>query len=352
MSNKIQVKRGAFASLPAPLNEGEFGFCTNTKQVFIGDGSNNFEVVMHDLFGANSILAADGADTPASLAIAEQRVLGRVTAGNIVGLTGAQLWTILTGQAGADLAMNTHKITGVTDPTAAQDVATKAYADSVASGLDLKESCDVGTTEALPACTPSGSGAGKTLTGNGVGVLTIDEVATVLNDRILVKNQATGADNGIYKVTTEGTGAVAFVLTRATDADTEVTAGMFTFIEEGAANSDEGWVLTTNDPITIDTTTLTFTQFTGVGAGANTALDNLVSVALNTALLPDAAAADDFGSAILPFKDLWFAGSSGTPATNNFKITGASTSGTRVMTFPDETGTVLTDVSTINGGSF
>jgi len=88
------------------------------------------------------------------------------------------------------------------------------------------------------------------------------------------------------------------------------------------------------------------------GSGASTALDNLASVALNLPLLPDAAAADDFGSTTLPFKDLWMAGSSGTPATNNFKLTGASTSGTRVMTFPDETGTVLTNASTIDGGAF
>jgi hypothetical protein len=73
---------------------------------------------------------------------------------------------------------------------------------------------------------------------------------------------------------------------------------------------------------------------------ASRALDNLASVALNTALLPDAAAADDFGSATLPFKDIYIAGSSGTPGTNNFKITGASTSGTRVITLPNATVTL------------
>ena len=88
-------------------------------------------------------------------------------------------------------------------------------------------------------------------------------------------------------------------------------------------------------------------QFTAAASGANVALSNLSSVALNAALLPDAAAADDFGSATLPFKDIFLAGSSETPATNNFKITGASTSGTRTITLPDETGTVLTSVSTI-----
>jgi hypothetical protein len=82
---------------------------------------------------------------------------------------------------------------------------------------------------------------------------------------------------------------------------------------------------------------------------ANPALSNLVSVALNTALLPDAAAADDFGSATLPFKDIFLAGSSGTPGTNNFKITGASTSGTRVITLPNATATLAGTTVALGG---
>jgi hypothetical protein len=83
--------------------------------------------------------------------------------------------------------------------------------------------------------------------------------------------------------------------------------------------------------------------------GADTALSNLAAVAINTALLPDAAAADDFGSATLPFKDLFFAGSSGTPGTNNFRLTGASTSGTRVITAADGASvTVIADSGAAN----
>ena len=85
------------------------------------------------------------------------------------------------------------------------------------------------------------------------------------------------------------------------------------------------------------------------GGGATIALDNLSSVAINLPLLPDAAAADDFGSATLPFKDLFFAGSSGTPGTNNFRITGASTSGTRVITAADGASvTVVADAGAAN----
>jgi hypothetical protein len=96
-----------------------------------------------------------------------------------------------------------------------------------------------------------------------------------------------------------------------------------------------------------DAVTISFSRTGPAGsAGATTELDNLTTVALNVPLLPDAAAADDFGSATLPFKDAFFAGSSGTPGTNNFKITGASTSGTRVITLPDATDTLVGKATT------
>ena len=78
MANTIQVKRGLFASLPT-LAAGEFGFSTDTKQIHIGDGAANHEVLMHKIFDANTILAADSDDTPAAVTVAEQRIVGRST---------------------------------------------------------------------------------------------------------------------------------------------------------------------------------------------------------------------------------------------------------------------------------
>lgn len=154
-------------------------------------------------------------------------------------------------------------------PTGASDVATKGYTDSLAAGLDVKASVRAATTAALPAVTAAGSGVGKTLTADAVGTLTVDGVTTVLDDRLLVKNQATASNNGIYKVTTEGNPGTAFVLTRATDADenSEVTPGLFTFVEEGTVNADKGYVLASDAPVIVDATSLSFSQFSAAGGG-------------------------------------------------------------------------------------
>jgi hypothetical protein len=164
--------------------------------------------------------------------------------------------------------MNSQKITNLATPTLDTDAANKGYVDSVAQGIDVKGSCRVATTAALPTVTYANgsSGVGATLTASAVGVLTVDGVATVLGDRILVKNQAAQLQNGIYVVTTEGTAGVAFVLTRSTDMDIAAEfPAAFTFIEAGTANSDSGWVCTTNAPVTVGTTNITFDQFSGAG---------------------------------------------------------------------------------------
>ena len=167
------------------------------------------------------------------------------------------------------VSLNSQKITNLADPTQDQDGATKAYVDSVAEGLDSKQSCVSATVAALPAVTYANgtSGVGATLTADANGALTVDGVAMdTLNERILVKDQAAAAQNGIYKVTTVGTGSAAFVLTRTEDADTaDQILHAYTFIEEGTVNEDNGFTCTAAAPITIGTTALPFTQFSGAG---------------------------------------------------------------------------------------
>lgn len=172
------------------------------------------------------------------------------------------------GVSGVAFDASNQLISNVGTPVSDADAANKQYVDSVASGLDVKASVRLATAAALPTVTAAGSGVGKTLTATANGALSVDSVAVATGNRILVKNQSSGADNGIYVVTAAGSAGTPFVLTRATDADqnAEVTAGMFMFVSEGSTNADSGWVLVTDDPITVDTTALSFSQFSSTVA--------------------------------------------------------------------------------------
>lgn len=157
----------------------------------------------------------------------------------------------------ADQSMGGFKLTNLAAPVGANDAARKADVDAAANGLDLKASVRAATTVA------------GTLSTSFENTDVIDGVTLSTGDRILIKNQAAGAENGIYTVNASG------APTRATDADSssEVTGGMYTFVEEGTTNADTGWVMTNNGAITLGTTALAFTQFSG--AGAITAGDGL-----------------------------------------------------------------------------
>lgn len=234
MANTIQIKRRtADATAPTTGNTeaGELAYnesaAAGGQILYINESDTSIVKVggpgLWD--GANTVVVSKGVTrTPEAQALGLEELLGRGSSGNIAPIT-----------LGTGLTM-----TGTV--LAASGAATVDL-------LDIKQSVHVATT------------AAGTLASSFENGDTIDGVVLVTGDRILIKDQASGSENGIYTV--EATGAP----TRATDADAdaEVTANMFCWVEEGTTNADTGWVLTTNDPITVDTTALVFAQFSGVG---------------------------------------------------------------------------------------
>jgi hypothetical protein len=200
------------------------------------------------------------------------------TADRTITLPDASGTVILTTNKVTDLTaptsaftMNSQLITNVADPVSAQDAATKNYVDSVAQGLDVKASVRVATTAAVTLSTGLENGD------------TLDGVTLATGDRVLVKNQADGSENGVYVVKASG------APDRALDANSnaDVTSGMFTFVEQGTVNGNSGWVLTTDNPITLGTTALTFAQFSG--AGTYTASNGVLLTGTNFTFAPATA---------------------------------------------------------------
>jgi hypothetical protein len=190
-------------------------------------------------------------DISATAEIAQSKISGLTTSlGDKLALAG--------GTMSGAIAMGTSKITGLGDPTSAQDAATKNYVDTTVQGIDWKASVKAATT------------ANVTLASDLENGDILDGVTLATGDRVLVKDQSTGSENGIYVVKVSG------APDRSTDADTgaEVTANFAVFVEQGTANADSGFTLTNNGTVTVGTTALVFTQFTGLGQiVAGTGLD-------------------------------------------------------------------------------
>jgi len=178
------------------------------------------------------------------------------------------------GQLGGNLDANANKLTNLADGSSSGDSVNYGQVVALVNNLDWKASVRVATTTDLPACTYSNgsSGVGATLTGDSNGAIgSIDGVSLSVGNRILVKDQTDAEENGIYTVTVVGNGGAAFVLTRATDADSaaELTAGASVVVAEGTSNGDLGFRLTTNDSNTSGTTDLVFTMIPGVALGSS-----------------------------------------------------------------------------------
>jgi phage-related tail fiber protein len=148
----------------------------------------------------------------------------------------------------AAVSMNSQRLTSLSDPTQAQDAATKAYADALIATGNNKGTVRAASTANVTISNP--------------GTSTFDGVTLSNGDLLLLKDQSTGSQNGLYVFNGSGS-----ALTRATNADTsaEVKAGLFVFVSEGTANGNNGYTLVTDDPITLGTTALTFTQTSGAG---------------------------------------------------------------------------------------
>jgi len=205
---------------------------------------SNF-VTTGDTGTVTSTMIADGTivngDINSSAAIDQSKISGLTTdLSNKLALAGGTM-------TGA-IAMGTNKITGLGTPTDSADAATKSYVDAVTEGLHIHEAAVAATTANVNLANALENGD------------VLDGITLATGNRILVKNQTTQSENGIYVVQASGQP------TRATDFDTasEVDSGDFVFVYSGTANGSTGWVQT-NRPATIGTDAIAFTQFSGAG---------------------------------------------------------------------------------------
>ena len=210
----------------------------------------------------HTIVSGGGAGIAEALTVSESN--GTITLTLAVadtdsaGLLPAAMWQMLTDATSDATASKLVKRDAsgnakVATPTDAAHIATKGYVDSARQGLDVKASVRVATTAAINLATDLEAGD------------VIDGVTLVAGDRVLVKNQGTASENGIYVAVASGAAS------RSSDAngtaDTgELTSGTFTFVEEGTVNFDSGFVISTDGTITVGTTGITWTQFSGAGS--------------------------------------------------------------------------------------
>ena len=234
-------------------------------------GGGSGTVTSVDVSGGTTGLTASGGPITSS---------GTITLGGTLAVTnGGTGATVSTGAPFAlkgantditSIALTTGTIT--TDPVSSSDIVNKSYADSIASGVNFHAACNYATTAALAANTYNNgaSGVGATLTAVAVGTLTVDGYTFVVGDvgkRILVKDEVTGANNGVYTLTQAGTALLPYILTRATDYDTsgtgtnEIDQGDLMLVLSGTANANTSWVQQTPLPITVGTTALVFLEF-------------------------------------------------------------------------------------------
>ena len=279
------------ASAPYPLTAGT-GLVSTT---YDGSVARTFELstsgVITGTYGTASSVPQIVIDANGRITVASNVTISIPSTAINTAITNGQLAnsSLTIGTTAISLGSTSSVLAGLTSITLTQDpvtglqVATKQYVDSASQGLTIHTPVAAASTANLNATYSNGSsGVGATLTNAGaLAAFTIDGYSASLGDRILIKNQTTGLQNGVYTVTTVGSGAVAWILTRATDFNTVGTgtgyleSGAYFFVSSGTANASSSWVMTTPSPIVIGTTALTFTQFsasTGYTAGTGLSL--------------------------------------------------------------------------------
>jgi len=248
---------------------------------------NNVEIQANSLTNANlsgsAAISNANLEHPTTTLGSSVLTLGTTTT-DIDGLTSLVVdditingQTISTTAANKDITLTPHGTGTIIVPSGYEDragftdnsLANKTYVDQVAQGLDTKPSCKLATTTNLTATYSNGSaGVGATLTNSGTqATLTLDSTAANLDDRVLVKDQTTRTQNGIYVVTSVGGASSNWVLTRATPEDqpAELSGGAFVFVEEGVLNANNGYTFTHTGQPTFGTTNLDVSQFSGAG---------------------------------------------------------------------------------------
>ena len=267
MANTLRIKRSTGSSAPTSLANAELAFSEGNETLFIGKGTGGAggsatSVIKIGGIGgffdkdtvrsANAVLSgpttgSDAAPTFRALVAADIPSIAHTKISDFDTGVRTNRLDQMAAPTGA-VSLNSQKITGLADPTADADAANKGYVDGVAQGLDVKDSV-VATTTA--------NGTLSTAFANGQS---IDGVSVTANDRVLVKNQSTGSQNGLYKC---AAGSWSRTDDLASGAD---AAGMFTFVEQGTTNGDKGFVCTTNKgSAVVGTNNLAFSQFSSSG---------------------------------------------------------------------------------------
>jgi len=253
MSNTIRIKKRAAsgsAGAPSSLSPSELAFNENDLKLYYGFGDNGSTPP-----SASSIITVGGSG--AFFNKTDTRTANTVLAGPTTGSAAAPTFRALVAgdllklneftAPDGSVSLNSQKITNLATPTADGDAASKSYVDGVSQGLDVKDSCVAATTGNITIATALNNGD------------TLDGVSLSTNDRVLVKDQSSASENGIYIVGSSP--ARADDLAAGADA-----AGMFTFVEKGTVNADNGFVCTSDKgSAVVGTNNLAFSQFSGAG---------------------------------------------------------------------------------------